>query len=232
MYDEPVPARPAGPADPLTVWQVDLRAAGDGERLQSVLSDAERRRSRELAGPRRAEYLTSHAAARLILGGLTGRPPSSLRWQCSANGKPGPVSGTLWHWNLSHDSGRALVAVRAGGPVGVDLVRADELRQPVRIAERFFTAAEADQVRTAASPERACAQLLARKEACLKSSGLRLAEGLAIDVDGEVGRDGAGCQWTVTDLAAPPGWAAALAIPGSAPLSAREHQWEWPRPGR
>jgi 4'-phosphopantetheinyl transferase len=217
---------------PLAVWHVDLSPAGDGEWLRPMLSGAERHRSKELAGSRREEYLNSHAAARLILGGLTGRRPSSLRWQCSAAGKPGPVSGTTWHWNLSHASGRALVAVRANGPVGVDLVRVDELRQPVRIAERFFSAAEADRVRTAASPDQACARLLARKEACLKSSGLRLADGLAIEVDGGNGHDGAGRRWAVLDLAAPPGWAAAVAAPDAGPLSALEHHWEWPRPGR
>lgn len=214
----------------IQAWHVDLGTAGDDDRLDALLSPAERRRCAAMSGARRCEYRASHAAARCILGGITGRRPAELRWRCSASGKPGPVDGTGLHWSLSHAAGRALVAVSADGTVGVDLVRAQDLRAPVRVAERFFTPAEAERVRSAAPPRQAaaCARLLARKEAALKTDGLRLAEGLGIDVRGEVGTDPSGREWTVRDLEAPPGWAAALASRRPAPLTVAEHRWHWP----
>jgi 4'-phosphopantetheinyl transferase len=213
----------------LAVWHVDLERAGADERLAPLLSPAERHRCTTLAGRRRREYLASHAAVRLILGELTGRRPAALRWRCSSVGKPGPVLGTAWHWNLSHAAGRAAVAVSESGPVGVDLVCVKDFREPVRIAERFFNGAEAELVRTAAARGWCCARLLARKEACLKAAGLRLFDGLGIDVAADgCGRDAAGRRWAVLDLKTPQGWAAALATGDPGPLEPVEHHWSWP----
>ena len=68
--------------------------------------------------------------------------------------------------------------------------------------------------------------LLARKEACVKAAGGRLFPGLRRAVlDRDVLADTEGGPYRVRDLTAPAGFAAAVAVAGTAPYRVRAHRW-------
>ncbi|WP_157930458.1 4'-phosphopantetheinyl transferase family protein [Glycomyces xiaoerkulensis] len=213
------------------VWSIDLGAGAPPPRVaEAALGPAERRRSRRLVGRRRHEFLTSHAAVRTILAERLGCERSELRWSVGPSGKPGPIGGGT-HWNLSHASDRALLAVSDAAPVGVDVVRIGEVSYPDRVAERFLTPRECRTVRAGGVDRTGsvCAQLLSRKEACIKALGIRLFAGLAIDVDAvDAAIEHPGGRLRVRDLDVPAGWAAAVALGRDAPFKTVEHAWHWP----
>lgn len=225
------------PAERLVeVWSVDLGGDIPPRVGGAALDPAERRRAERMAGPRRREFLRSHAAARMLLAARLGCDQGSLQWGVGAAGKPGPARagrGRSVHWNLSHTADRALVAVADAAPVGVDLVHVAELHEPDRIAERYFAPRERRAVRDARPDLRGlvCATFLSRKEACVKALGIRLLEGIGIDTsDTGAAIDCAGSCLRVRDLAARPGWARAVALHADAPFMTVEHVWHWPGP--
>jgi 4'-phosphopantetheinyl transferase len=126
------------------------------------------------------------------------------------HGKPylAEPSGLDLRFNLSHTDGLALVALARGREVGVDVEAARSGRRAQGIADRWFTEAEAEQIRTAADPDAAFYRLWARKEAYLKATaegyrgGLGSFEALAPERPG----------WEFHDVDAGAGYAAALAV--------------------
>jgi 4'-phosphopantetheinyl transferase len=135
------------------------------------------------------------------------------------NGKPalaGPRPPL--RFNLSHSDGMALVAVAGEREVGVDVERADPGRDVVRLAEVGLDAEAAAAVRSAPPGARAAAFYAAwvRREAVVKCFGV----GLGATVPSR--------PVSVTELDAPDGYAAALAVDCPAALPVR--QFAWPAP--
>ncbi|MGW5053880.1 4'-phosphopantetheinyl transferase family protein [Actinokineospora sp. NPDC004072] len=156
---------------------------------------------------------TTRAAARAIAARAAGIAPEDVRWRIGPHGKP-DAEHVRVSWSRS---GRyALVACTDARAVGVDLQVVD-VAAPVRTARRFFAAVEARRV--AARPGD-YTRLLVRKEAWVKAEGGRLFPRLRTPVlDPVVG----GCR--LHDLPAPPGYAAAVALAGTADFQVRAHRW-------
>ncbi|MFD1832879.1 4'-phosphopantetheinyl transferase family protein [Streptomyces desertarenae] len=185
-----------------------------------VLDAMELRRADRFARPRdRASYLVAHVALRLLLGELLDTSPRDLvmsRDACPECGGPSgrPVLlGGGAHFSLSHSRDVVFVAC-ASTPVGVD-VEAAPVPEVMARSKDFFHPDESAEL--AALPEcrraAAFARLWARKEACLKGTGAGLAH------DGHRSYLGTGPAaeavpppWSLTDLPAPEGFAAALAL--------------------
>lgn len=163
----------------------------------------------ELDAPARAGC--ADAALRDALARHLGHAPAIARTEL---GKPYAVGGGR-EVSVSHSGRLALVALRAAGPVGVDLEQHRALDRRA-IAERFFTRGEA--ARVAADPD-VFFRIWVRKEAWAKAQGLGLRIPLdALDVSGDVP------GWTIVDLAIAPGYAAAIAWPGDAePIAVVDH---------
>ena len=149
---------------------------------------------------------------RRILAARLGRDPDIVR---GPQGKPHLADDTV-AFSVAHSGDRALIAVAASGPIGVDL----EQHRPLRAADlagRFFTAREAAIV--AADPD-AFFRIWTRKEAMVKAEG----GGLSLPLDTiEVSGDVPG--WCFVDLDVGPGWSAALARPG---VGALVELLDWP----
>ncbi len=125
------------------------------------------------------------------------------------NGKPWVVGGP--HFNLSHSGDLALIAVCGDAPVGVDLERVHELRNPDGLGRRMCSARELDWAGAAVDLSAALLRLWVRKEALAKAEGGGIATALSgIDVlDPLVSARGA--SWFVHDLPEPaPGYLAAV----------------------
>jgi 4'-phosphopantetheinyl transferase len=109
---------------------------------------------------------------RLILSGFTGQDPHAVAIVTGQHGKPYLADGGP-HFSLSHAADVALVAVSAGGPVGVDVER---IRPDVGIdvfARELVAPPEADRIDALPGDERTRAwfQAWTRLEAAAKASG-------------------------------------------------------------
>jgi len=235
-----VPA--VAPIPPLSAFEVrvgwlrlDLPAGFLGE-LTATLSEEERHRAaRFIAEPHRHRFIAARGQLRAALGRCLGTSAAEIELAYSATGKP-TLAGTFatvgLHFNLSHSEDTAVFAVTLAGPVGIDVERIRRLRDFDLLVTRFFSSRE--QAAFLALPEGekpgAFFHLWTRKEAWLKATGAGLAGGLdQVEVTflpGEparflslpgVGHHPAG--WSLHDLAAPAGFAAAVAVgaPGIQP---------------
>ncbi len=152
---------------------------------------------------------------RRVLGRRMGVRPGEVRIAIGRYGKPYLPMRPDVQWNLSHSADLALLIVAYGHSVGVDVERLRPELDRAAFARRFFPVEDAEFVD--GSPER-FALLWARREACVKAAGGRLAQGLRLPVNGPspvLVRDPAGIlpgPWLVLDIPVPRGFRAAVAI--------------------
>ncbi|MFJ4774957.1 4'-phosphopantetheinyl transferase family protein [Streptomyces sp. NPDC088762] len=185
----------------------------------AVLDAAERQRAEALLRPAdRQRYLASHLGLRVLLGGYLGLAPQEVvlvREDCPGCGGPHgrpAVAGGGVHFSLSHSGNLAYLAF-AGVPVGVDV---EEVPGAEAVADvlPLLHPAETAELGALPDPDRrpGLARVWARKEACLKATGAGLANGLADPYVGSAPTPASVPGWTLTDLPAPAGYAAALAV--------------------
>jgi 4'-phosphopantetheinyl transferase len=169
--------------DGVEVWRVSLELSSAAESAAAKLIPPD-----ELAhinSYRRPEIrlrqLLAHAAVRSVLAERSGLEPLALRFSTGPHGKPllALNEGAL-HFNLSHSGELALIAVSASVEVGVDVEHIRPIHDVSRLAERFFTAAEASALAALPEADRNTAffRMWTRKEALLKATGQGIANGL------------------------------------------------------
>jgi 4'-phosphopantetheinyl transferase len=229
-----------GDAD-VHVWRAALDLPPDRvAALGASLAPDERDRAARFHFERdRRRYTVGRGVLRALLGEYLGVAPARLTFAYGAQGKPAlATDGDGIRFNVSHTGATALYAVTRDREIGVDVegLRPDFATD--EIAERFFSMAERQALR-ALSPAERCRAFFScwtRKEAYIKARG----EGLSLPLDGfdvslspgepaallatrpvaeEAGR------WTLENLDAGPGAAAALAVEGRGWRLTRR---EWP----
>ncbi|HYP56634.1 MAG TPA: hypothetical protein VEQ41_10110, partial [Solirubrobacterales bacterium] len=103
------------------VWRFDLD--GDGA-AEEPLSALERRRAAAIVRPlARRRWVAARAALRGVLGERLGREPAAVEIHTAPGGKPYLVDADDMRFSLSHSGDVALIALRRGGEVGIDLER-------------------------------------------------------------------------------------------------------------
>lgn len=158
----------------MEVWTCGLeRAAELAGRYLALLSADERERAARFKLDRlRDEYILGRGVTRSILARRMEADPGALRFEYSTHGKPW-LRGGEWHFNISHSGSLLVCALTAAAPIGVDVERLRPKPDAAAIAKRFFSAAEAQRVLSAA-PESVPAvffEIWTRKEAFLKATG-------------------------------------------------------------
>jgi len=211
------------------VWWFDTRAAAVGPAGLADLARGERDRAEAFLFPAdRHRYQVAHVMLRRVLAGYTGTAPGTLRLgrercpRCGAPGKPvlAPGAHTAPSFSLTHSGDVVIIAV-AGRPVGVDVER-DPARCVCSLAEALHPA-DAAWVAGLAEPDRheAIITCWVRAEAVLKCTGQGIGHGLG-GFPVQPGRSAAlrvnGCM--VRQLAAPPGYRAAVALAGGGDVAA------------
>lgn len=234
------PEHPVAMPGEVHLWRVDLaRPAEEVAGLARLLSaDEQDRAARFHFARHRDRFVVARGRLRTILGRYLGCPPARVRFVYGAQGKPAlhpDLQVTDLAFNISHSDQRMLCAVTHGARVGVDV---EQIRAPAdldAISARFFAPAE-QRALQALPADRQVAGFFAcwtRKEAFIKALG----GGLSIPLDAFVVRvDPAGPAallavekerlpepvdvdgWSICDIRVGPGFAAAMAIPQTAPL--------------
>jgi len=247
---------PTGCAEAVQVWLVpDQRSTAALADLLSVLDAEERQRADACrTADDRRRFIVAHGAVRHIVARRLGAPAEEIRWRRGPHGKPeltGRWTGT--QVNLSHSDDVGMVAVTASRRVGVDVQRVLPRMDAGAMANRYFPPEEARFVRAAADAEDRAerfARLWARKEALVKAHGGRLMQGLRIPVrdlgpgtgerpprlrhPGGPGdpRDAWSRGYRITDVPAPRGYRAAVALGGPGGYRVDWRRWSWPGPAR
>ncbi len=202
------------------VWLVrtDLPARRIAQ-LEPVLDGVELARADALRwAPDRRRFVAAHGALRHIVAVRLGINPEQVRWRRGPHGKPELVDGP--QVNLSHSGGLAMVAVGGERPLGVDVEELSARLRPVPMAARFYPPEEAAYVAEADSLDR-FVRLWVRKEACAKAAGGRLGSWLGRPVRQDVVPG----PFRLTDLPAPAGFRAAVAVAGDGPYRMAVRRW-------
>ena len=152
-----------------------------GSRCEQWLSQSERERAERLRFAHdRYHYVVAHGYLRYILGRYCGLEPEVLEFHAREGGKPALFEHggqpSRFTYSLSHSHGCGLVAVAEGFEVGVDLEQVRDDVDHLTLAQRFFSAAESDAIRS--QPKEAQQTAFFRhwvgKEAVLKAKGTGL----------------------------------------------------------
>jgi 4'-phosphopantetheinyl transferase len=186
----------------LHVWRVRLDTL-DEDALVPATAGEVARAARFHSAEVRVRYLRSHRALRSILAGITSAP---LDFALAENGKPFLPAAPEIRFNLSHSRDMALAGVALGVEVGVDIELLRPIPEHTAIAKRFFPPSEAEALLALpeAERERDFFRRWTRVEAMLKARGVGL-YGAGAEVGGE---------WTVCEIDAGGGFAAAAAAVG------------------
>lgn len=215
-------------------WSLDDRRFQGG--AEAALSAAERERGRRFIDPRhRQRFVASRIGLRGILGAHTGEDPSALAFAENAFGKPHLVGCASLNFNLSHSGDQAVLAIREGTPVGIDIERVRALEHD-DIAARYFCAREAAWIDARPSEEErrtAFFQTWTLKEAVVKAMGM----GMSLPLSGfeisaaeappriVVPPRGSPLLWQLRLLSAPAGYLCALAAPGASDVEVTQRTY-------
>jgi 4'-phosphopantetheinyl transferase len=189
--------------DEVHVWRARLDELPP---FRSLLSPDEQARADRFYRPQdRDRFVAARGALRMILAQYTGIAASELRFLYGEHGKP-YLAEEQPHFNLSHSHGLALCAM-ARFEVGIDVERIRETAHSMKIAERFFSPAEAAELKALAPDLRPAAfsRAWTRKEALVKGIGQGI---VALRKDYPD-------AWHTCEIDVGEGYAAALAVPVS-----------------
>ena len=155
------------------VWALPLDPSPGHEFAELLLDQEEQTRLARLKHPAVARRFTlAHAGLRLLLSHYSGRPCAIVRYCHGDHGKPELTPLSPIHFNLSHSSDLALIAISLQS-VGVDLEYIDSNIPFESMATRYFSSTESRVLNSLPEPLQlqsfyAC---WTRKEAYLKASG-------------------------------------------------------------
>ncbi|MBE9204125.1 4'-phosphopantetheinyl transferase superfamily protein [Synechocystis salina LEGE 06099] len=150
---------------------------------QALLSPEEIARSERYQQPRdKQRFLTMRLALRILLARQLDCLPQQLQFTYGPQGKPELVDRerrSPW-FNLAHSGNYGLIGLSAEGEIGVDLQVMLPKAHCLKLARRFFSVQETQQLENLPEEERTKVfyQLWTAKEAFLKATGQGLSGGL------------------------------------------------------
>jgi 4'-phosphopantetheinyl transferase len=143
--------------------------------LAALLSPDERARALRLVREAdRHRFIAGRALLRRTLAGCLGVPAEAIRFDYSAAGKPALAAGfeaSDLRFNASASGGVALVALRIGGDVGVDVERVRPLERGIAAAAMTARELELHESRPAEERARDFISTWVGKEAATKALG-------------------------------------------------------------
>jgi 4'-phosphopantetheinyl transferase len=165
------------------VVRVDLNA--DDTRidcLKSLLSPDESARADRFKVPLpRRHFIVCRATLRRLLGESLNRDPRDVEFDYGPHGKPALRQGAdlpqRLEFSVSHSADQALIAMTIGRQLGVDLERMDSSVRILKLATRFFSQREADELNDLPEADQLAGfyRGWTSKESYIKATGLGLA---------------------------------------------------------
>ena len=240
----PPPTELALGPDLVHVWRLPLtQPPAQLAVLAQTLGDEERARARRFHFDRdRDAYTCARGALRTLAGRYVAQRPDALGFGYRARGKPyltAPPGDSL-QFNVSHSGELALLAFTRGREVGVDVERRRPLQDLRSLAQTSFSPAEYAALLGVPAHDQTDAFFAcwSRKEAFIKATGEGIGQLAEFDVTVRAdeparllripGGAAAGPRWSMRDLPAIPGYAAALVVDGH---EVRIACWDWPPGG-
>lgn len=213
------PGKP-GPTH-LHLWWLDLAVADDRlAACAALLTRLERDRADRFRFARdRRRFIVRRAGLRQVLAAYAGVSATDLHFETGPAGKPALAGGasSAAAFNLSDSGDRAVIAVTAGTPVGVDIEQTRAIDDAADLAARFFALGEVRGLAALPEADRPAGfyRCWTRKEAVLKARGVGLSASLGtFEVGLDPRRAGTvtwdGQTWRLTDLGSD-GWAGCAA---------------------
>lgn len=211
------------------VWRapLDLSKPPPENLLGTLSADELSRASRFRFEKDQRRFIGARGILRQILGAYLQKPPHSLQFHYSNNGKPVLATNDTLQFNLSHSDNMVLYAITHNRNIGIDLERIREDIEIEQIASRFFSEAEivSMQQLTESKRNELFFQYWTRKEALIKATGVGLLFPIeTFDVSGVNGSKlspiplpndhGEKPQWYGQDLLPGPGYTAAIVVEG------------------
>ncbi len=207
----------------VSVWRVRLDPGDREAEMRGVLSPDESERLRRLdrsdVGRR---WLVSRAALREILAAELSIEPAEVRLRLGEHGRPrlDPAAhSSELDFNLSHAGELALIGATRGLRIGIDVERLRPGRDPLRVANRYFSPAEVAAVKAFPDRERpeAFMRYWTAKEALAKGLGLGLQARageleLVRQPGGAMAPAQLGKEWQLLEIDVPRGYRATLAV--------------------
>ena len=221
------------PANEVHIWLAKLDDYSAAS-LKLLLAEDELARATRFHFDRdRNHFIVARALLRKLLASYAGVGAAELRFSYAEKGKPSleeSQQGSL-NFNLAHSHGLAIYGFSRGRELGVDLEFIREDLADEKIAERFFSPSEIDELRKlpAELRKQAFFDCWTRKEAYIKARG----DGLSMPLDGfDVSlapgeaaallrnhkEPGEVTRWSMQSLTVPAGYVAALVAEG--------HDWQ------
>jgi 4'-phosphopantetheinyl transferase len=210
-------------AQNIHVWEVDLNLTR--ERLAALscyLEERERQRAAKFINPTHGDRWTvARGCLRQILSLYVDLTPAQIVFSYGEQGKP-TIAGNPIQFNLSHSRDRAVYAISAKHPVGIDL----EYIHPLAAADlvdRFFSPAECAIFHSlpVAIQQAAFFHAWTQKEAYLKACGTGLSTPLnriEVSIDprtpAQIIFTPTAGSWQIHKLKLSPEYAGAIAIGG------------------
>jgi 4'-phosphopantetheinyl transferase len=209
------------------IWR--RRILPDPEFLQrgkALLSEDEAERaSRYRVQHAQNAYILTRTALRVLLGRYLDASPQSIRFRLTEYGKPLLDGASELHFNVSHTEGLALLAFTQKRRIGVDVEKIRPQPDALKLARRFFSKNEQQQLESLSVKELPSAffRCWSRKEAYIKARG----EGLSLplnrfDVSAALAPSAIllatrpdsteAQQWVLRDVPVPSEYAAAVAV--------------------
>ncbi|HWU90245.1 MAG TPA: 4'-phosphopantetheinyl transferase superfamily protein [Kofleriaceae bacterium] len=226
----PPPTRLALGEGEVHVWRVSL--APPPARLATLartLRDDERERAARFYFERdRTAYTATRGALRVLAGAYLGRPPEAIELGYQAKGKPylAAPPGERLRFNVSHSGELALLAFVRGRELGVDIERRREMQDLRSLAKTSFSPLEYEALCRLPVHDHVAAFFAcwSRKEAFIKATGEGVSQLADFDVSVRAdeparllrvpGPPPSHARWSILDLPAIPGYAAALVVEG------------------
>jgi 4'-phosphopantetheinyl transferase len=130
------------PQRDIQIWSTHLdRDRSQIDKFSQFLTATERQRAAKFVNPLHGDrWIVARGYLRQILGQYLDLDPAQIVFTVGAQGKPA-VEGDRLQFNLSHAGDRAVYAISAQDPVGIDI----ESIHPIAAADlvdRFFSATE------------------------------------------------------------------------------------------
>lgn len=210
----------------VVVWHSSLQPpAARLAALRDHLNEDERERAqRRIIESKRTECIVSRGTLREVLSRYIDAVPGELRFDYGEHGKP-YLRGERISFNVSHSGNTLLIAVTTNEEVGIDVERVRSDLAHEKVARRFFSPAEVEELSSldAALRPRAFFRCWTLKEAFVKVKGVGLALPLdqfdvTVAPDGPVALLGTRPdeeereRWALSDLPVDGDYFAALAV--------------------